>query len=280
MMNRNTKRPLIYVGKSGTGKTTKALEGLPNNPIIRYANEYDIEDNFSIPVDRGILIEEAHHKPNVDLIIQTLLEYKGTIVLTSINQKDVPKKLYDMCKLKRAGSINHAQIKLKENGCVNTEEIDTGLDKNIFEMINIYLRSKDRDKVADMLKHNKPYDEMLLTWVMTSLNSGKIALIDAKVKRRWSSDYLYELIAYAHSGAPISFSPPRRKAYDRRPLICRKIGLRATDYDLLELLKQDNEFQNYVYSKLSPVDRTAAGIKKQIVSKKKEEKTVTLEDYL
>ena len=279
-MNRNTIRPLIYVGKSGTGKTTKALECLPDNPIIRYANEYDIEDNFSIPVDRGILIEEAHHKPNVDLIIQTLLEYKGTIVLTSINQKDVPKKLYDMCKLKRAGSINHAQIKLKENGCVNTEEIDTGLDKNIFEMINIYLRSKDRDKVADMLKHNKPYDEMLLTWVMTSLNSGKIALIDAKVKRRWSSDYLYELIAYAHPGAPISFSPPRRKAYDRRPLICRKIGLRATDYDLLELLKQDNEFQNYVYSKLSPVDRTAAGIKKQIVSKKKEEKTVTLEDYL
>ena len=143
--------PWIYVGKTGTGKTTKALECLPPNPIIRYANEYDIEDNFSIPKDRGILIEEAHYKPNVDLIIKTILEYKGTIVLTSINQKDVPKKLYDMCKLKRAGTINHAQIKLKESGCINTEDIDSGLEKNIFEMINIYLRSKDRDKVAEML---------------------------------------------------------------------------------------------------------------------------------
>lgn len=280
MINKKTKMPLIYVGKTGTGKTTKALECLPPDPIIRYANEYDIEDNFSIPKDRGILIEEAHYKPNVDLIIKTILEYKGTIVLTSINQKDVPKKLYDMCKLKRAGTINHAQIKLKESGCINTEDIDSGLEKNIFEMINIYLRSKDRDKVAEMLKYNKPYDEMLLTWIMSSLKTEKIAFIDAKIKRRWSSDYLYELIAYAHAGAPISFSPPRRRAYDRRPLICRKIGLRPTDYDLLDMLKQDSEFENHIYKVLSPVDRTAVGVKKQIVVKKQKEKTVTLEDYL
>ena len=114
----------------------------------------------------------------------------------------------------------------------------------------------------------------------SSLKTEKIAFIDAKIKRRWSADYLYELIAYAHAGAPISFSPPRRKAYDRRPLICRKIGLRPTDYDLLDMLKQDNEFENYIYKTLSPVDRTAVGVKKKTIVKKQKEKTVTLEDYL
>jgi Cdc6-like AAA superfamily ATPase len=75
MINTNTNRPILIVGKSGTGKTTKALE-MFDNPIIKYANEYDIEDNFSIPKDRGILIEDVHYKSNVDLIVQTIIQYK------------------------------------------------------------------------------------------------------------------------------------------------------------------------------------------------------------
>ena len=74
-----SERPLIVVGKPGTGKTTKALNLLPPNPIIKYADEYDIDDNFSIPIESGILIEEVHYKPKVDLIVKTLLEYKGKI---------------------------------------------------------------------------------------------------------------------------------------------------------------------------------------------------------
>ena len=33
MINIKTKMPWIYVGKTGTGKTTKALECLPPDPI-------------------------------------------------------------------------------------------------------------------------------------------------------------------------------------------------------------------------------------------------------
>ena len=60
MIDIEIKRPILIVGKPRTGKTTKALEIL-SDPIIEYANEFDIENNFSIPLDRGILIEEVDY---------------------------------------------------------------------------------------------------------------------------------------------------------------------------------------------------------------------------
>ena len=102
----NTTQPILVIGKPGTGKTKKACDILPANPIHRYADEYDIEDNFSIPLDRGILIEEVDYKPRVSLICNTLLQYRGTVVLTSMNKKDVPKKILDMCKVRIAGRVN------------------------------------------------------------------------------------------------------------------------------------------------------------------------------
>ena len=77
LLNNKKLRPILKVGKPGTGKTEKALGLLSNNPIVQYANEYDIEDNFSLPRSRGLLIEEVHYKANLDLIVQTLLEYRG-----------------------------------------------------------------------------------------------------------------------------------------------------------------------------------------------------------
>ena len=79
MIDIEIKRPVLIVGKPGTGKTTKALEIL-DDPIIKYADEFDIENNFSIPLDRGILIEEIDHKPNTEIIVTTLLQYRGQIV--------------------------------------------------------------------------------------------------------------------------------------------------------------------------------------------------------
>jgi len=84
MINIELNKPILIVGKPGTGKTTKAHEILDDDFIVRYANEYDLEDNFSIPLNVGILIEEVHHKPNIDLIVDTLLQFKGKIVLTSL----------------------------------------------------------------------------------------------------------------------------------------------------------------------------------------------------
>ena len=98
IMDMKKNKPIIIIGKSGTGKTTKALEIL-DSPMFYYASEYDIVDNYSIPKDKGILIEEVNYKPKTDLILNTLREYSGQVVLTSMNQKDVPTRIYNMCKL-------------------------------------------------------------------------------------------------------------------------------------------------------------------------------------
>ena len=67
MLNMNRERTTIIIGKTGTGKTTKALELFDGEPLVKYANEYNIDDNYSIPLDKGILIEECHYKPNINI---------------------------------------------------------------------------------------------------------------------------------------------------------------------------------------------------------------------
>ena len=144
-------KPIIIIGKSGTGKTTKALEIL-DSPMFYYANEYDIVDNYSIPKDKGVLIEEVNYKPNTDLILNTLREYSGQVVLTSLNQKDVPKTILNFCKMKRAGTKKWSQEKIKEVAPNSYEAKEFEL--SIFEILKDYLRNPNRDEVVLKLKLN------------------------------------------------------------------------------------------------------------------------------
>ena len=74
-------KPLIVLGNTAMDKITRAKSFVSDNPIVMYANEYNIVDNYSIPKDRGIIIDEMHYKPNNDLIRRTVLEYGGQVVL-------------------------------------------------------------------------------------------------------------------------------------------------------------------------------------------------------
>ena len=88
LTNMKRNRPILLTGKSGTGKSTKA-KTFVNNPIIVYANEMGLKDIFSIPIDDGIIIEDVHFKAKKDEVLFVLRNYKGQIVLTSINEKSV-----------------------------------------------------------------------------------------------------------------------------------------------------------------------------------------------
>lgn len=232
------------VGKPGTGKTSKALEYLSQDPIIRYADEYDIHDNYSIPLSRGILIEDVHHRPNKDAIKKTLREYKGQIVLTSKNQKDVPKDIFNMCKLKRAGSKKLYQERIREMApnCVEPREYDL----DVFTLVVEYLKNENRDEVVELMKLNKPADALLLSLLSSNIHPNKLAFVDSVVKRRWSSDYFYELLTYKHEGKIY-----RRLSFDKRyprselPSICRKLGLKKRESYLLDDLLKDPDFVDY-----------------------------------
>ena len=218
MQNQN--RTIIIVGKDGTDKMQKAMKLVSDEPIIKYANEYDVEDNYSIPADVGIIIRECNYKPNVELIRRTILEYRGQVVLTSINQKDVPKKLFNLCKLKRCKKLEFDEIK----ELAPRSDAPHNYDTDIFTLVGDYLRNPNRELIMQSLKISKPADIQFVSWLAPNIHPNKLMFVDAKVKRRWSSDYFYEMLAYSHDGRmQRKMTPPQRKAYSTIPKFLRKL---------------------------------------------------------
>jgi len=249
---KNQNRTIIVVGKDGTDKMEKASKLVSSDPIIMYANEYDIEDNHSIPAERGIIIRECNYKPNVEAIRKTILEYKGQVVLTSINQKDVPKKLFGMCKLNRATKKSLLD-EIKEIAPRSDEPYNYDVD--IFTMVGDYLRNPDREVIMNQLKVSEPADVQFISWLAPNLHPNKLMFLDAKVKRRWSKSYFYEMLAYAHDGRMHrKMTPPQRKAYSSIPKILRKLKMRPFQKYLLKDLLKNDDFKEYCRNTLSTTD--------------------------
>ena len=249
---KNQNRTIIVVGKDGTDKMEKASKLVSSDPIIMYANEYDIEDNHSIPADRGIIIRECNYKPNVEAIRKTILEYKGQVVLTSINQKDVPKKLFGMCKLNRATKKSLLD-EIKEIAPRSDEPYNYDVD--IFTMVGDYLRNPNREVIMNQLKVSEPADVQFISWLAPNLHPNKLMFLDAKVKRRWSKSYFYEMLAYAHDGRMHrKMTPPQRKAYSSIPKILRKLKMRPFQKYLLKDLLKNDDFKEYCRNTLSTTD--------------------------
>jgi len=261
-------RAIIVVGKSDKDKMQKALTFVSVEPIVCYANEYDIEDNYSIPIDRGIVIQECHYKANTESIKKTLLEYGGQVVLTSDNQKDVPKTLFNLCDLKRA-TVNLEEIVSSPNA----SSIIT-YEQDVFSLVKTYLKETKRDEVRKVLCVSKPPDTQLLSWLVMNIHPNKLAFIDANVKRKWSSDYFYELLAYAHDGRLAGrIQMPQRGKYSPMTGICRRLGLREDSCHLLKDLLQDENFKKAAKKKLNNSECRFL----QIGEKKRRKKTAPLE---
>lgn len=246
---KNQNRTIIVVGKDGTDKMEKARKLVSDDPIIMYANEYDIEDNHSIPTNRGIIIRECNYKPNVDAIRKTILEYKGQVVLTSINQKDVPKKLFGMCKLNRATKKSLFD-EIKEIAPRSDEPYNYDVD--IFTMVGDYLRNPDREVVKNQLMVSEPADIQFISWLAPNIHPNKLMFLDAKVKRKWHKSYFYEMLAYAHDGRMHrKMTPPQRKAYSSIPKILRKLKMRPFQRYLLKDFLKNDDFKEYCKKTLS-----------------------------
>ena len=249
LMNVNKNRTIIIVGKEREEKLKKAHAFVSDSPIIQYANEYNIEDNYSIPIDIGIIIEEVDYKPNIDLIKKTILQYKGQVVLLSSNQKSVPKSLFNMCSLKRALK-NNTEDYIKNIAPHSDDRINYELD--IFPMMRNYLINSNREEVATLLKLNKTPDIQLISWIAPNLHPNRIAFVDFVVKRKWSSNYFYELLAFSHDGKiHRKMKTPKRGSYLKTPRIMRKLGLKERDMYLFNNLKQNVELKNSFKNKLS-----------------------------
>tara|TARA_R110000796_G_scaffold130356_1_gene245948 strand:+ start:336 stop:1199 length:864 start_codon:yes stop_codon:yes gene_type:complete len=252
MTNLNKNRAILITGKTGTGKTTKANKLLPN-AIVVYANEMDIQDLGSVPIETGIIIEEVNYKPKKEEILNVIRRYKGQIVLTSINEKDVPKNIKNMCQVKRAGSTNYMFDSIKELAPNSDEPFS--LQKDTYSLVSYFLKEPDRDLVAEVLKYNKPSDTQILSWLAENIHPNKILFVDGVVKRRWSQKYFYEMLAYCHSGnVRGQISMPYRGTYSKIPNLLKRIGIRNADKRIFIQMIDDEDFLKYAKTKFNNSD--------------------------
>ena len=246
LTNMSDNRAILITGKVGTGKSTKALTFV-NNPIILYANDIDF-DVGSFPVENGIVIEDVHYKPDKSAILNIIRHYKGKVVLTSINQKSVPKEIFDMCKIKRAGSFNHLQESIKK--IAPHSESPLSFERDTYSLMNTYLKEKDRDLVAKLLLFNKPADTQILSWLIENMNPNRLIFVDGVVKRRWTQTYFYEMLSFAYQGDFYGkINMPKRRAYSQLPKLSRRLGVKNPN--LLPALLKDEAFKQHAKKKLN-----------------------------
>tara|TARA_X000001382_G_C3162489_1_gene176734 strand:+ start:286 stop:1134 length:849 start_codon:yes stop_codon:yes gene_type:complete len=263
-MNKN--RTILITGKTGTGKSTKA-KTFVKEPLIVYANDIDF-DLFSFPIENGIIIEDVHYKPDKDAILSVIRNYKGQVVLTSINEKSVPKEIKTMCQIKRAGSVNHLRNEIATMA-VHSEE-PSSYERDTYGLVNEYLRESDRDLMAKLLLFNKPSDTQIITWLSQNMHPNKLIFVDGVVKRRWSQRYFYEMLAYAHSGKSFGrLSMPQRKAYSQIPKLARRLGVKSPR--VLRQLCMDEDLVSTFQKKLNNAECRILGLgeKKKRTTKKR-----------
>ena len=247
LTNMNDNRPILITGKTGTGKSTKAKAYFTDEVKIVYAKDIEF-DLGSHPKRAGIIIEDVHYKPQTDIIMNIIRSYRGQLVLTSINEKSVPKQIKDMCKIKRAGSLNHLQNEIKY--LAPNSEPPFSYEKDTYSLVAEYMKNSDRDLVAKLLLYNKPADTQLMSWLNENMHPNKLLFVDGVVKRRWSQRYFYEMLAYIHAGNSYDrISMPKRGTYSKIPSLSRRLGVKNPS--VLRQLCMDNTIAEHFKKKLN-----------------------------
>jgi hypothetical protein len=273
------KKPKIFIGKSGTGKTYNAeAEINMKDYVIFQANDIDIEDVYSWPMEVGIIIEDVDYKPDKEKIID-LIHSGRNIVLTSKNKKDVPKAIINSCTVKLCGKLNRTQFKIKTLYAKNCDEVNT-FEANMWSLTGNYIKMKDRDDFYRGVRLHEPPPMQILSWASASMpNNNKLAFV-ASTLHRWPTEYFYALLAYSWEGGYVTMVPPKRKSSSLYPSICKKLGLKPTEAYLIIKLTRNAEYAKWAATKLLPEECKVLGIKKERRKRITMRKTKGLEEYL
>jgi hypothetical protein len=272
-----TNKNILIVGGYGSGKTTTAIELMGNRPhVILPANEITINDIYSYPKHHGLIIEDVHYKPDKDKIL-TIMLVNSNVILTSLNEKDVPKSIMNMCKRKRLGRIDVRQNKIKELAPNCNMPVD--LNRSVYDINIELLKNKNREEVLKILKHNKPPDIQIISWVLPNVDVRNISFAD-HIMRRWSKDYFYEILTYSLSGY-LSGRPSfaKRYSYSPVPKICSKLGLKTKDSYLVKSLLKNEQYKEWAIKKLDSNECKILNLKKPRKKTPRVTKTKTLGDF-
>ena len=275
----NTNRSEIYIGKTGTGKTTLVKSLLPD-ALYFYANEIEIVDIYSVPIELGIIIEDVDFKPNTKEIVKVIRSYRGTVVLTSKNRKSIPKEILNICKVKNVGTKKHLRESIKDFAPRSEEPFS--FERDVFTLINDYLRNSNRELIKDLLLFNKPADTQIISWLAENIHPNKLLFIDGVVKRRWPQQYFYEMLAYTHDGKLFrKTNMAKRGKYSKAPRLLKRVGLKPDEERLFKQLIKSEEFVKFVKKKYNNEECRLMGLGERKVRKEKPKKPKikTLEEF-
>jgi len=275
----NTKRSEIYVGKTGTGKTT-LVRSLAPNAIYFYASEVQVADIYSIPLDLGIIIEDLDYRPNTKEIVHIIRSYKGNVILTSKNRKSIPKEILNICKIKNVGTKKYLRESIKSLSPRGEEPVS--FERDVYSLINDYLRDSNRENIKEILLFNKPADTQIISWLTENLHPNKLLFIDGVVKRRWSQEYFYEMLAYTHDGKLCrKTNMAKRGKYSKVPSLLKRVGLKPDEERLFRQLIEDENFLKLAKKKYNNQEYRLMGLGEKIIrkSKPKKPKIKKLEDF-
>jgi len=215
-----------------------------DEPMIFYANEFTVE---SLPNDVNVIIEDVHYKPKIDEIVFFIRNFKGNLILTSVDKKSVPKLILNSCKIKLAGTKIYSKIDIAPR---SQEPFNP--EKDVFSLVADFLKNPNREEVKKNLLLNKPPDVFLMNALSESMHPSRLIYIDSKVKRRWPQKYFYEMLAYVHSGKTYGrISMPKFAQDKEMDYICRRLGLKRTDRHLLNDILKDEDVLAMAKKKLS-----------------------------
>lgn len=267
-------RVIIIIGGFGSGKTTKATNLMGNRPYkIIYANELDNFDVYSYPKKYGLIIEEVEFKPDTNKILDIINVKGDKLILTSVNEKEIPNSIMNKCRKLNLGPIDFRQTFMLN---APNKDVVKCLELDMRGLTWEWLRNTDRDEVQKLLKHNKPSPIQILSWVEPNVDTGLISLADS-IKWKWNRDYFYEILSYGYEGSyrgRLKFN--KRRTFSPLPKICEKLGLKYSDSYLVKSLIMNDEYKEYATSKLDSKECKIIGIKKP---RKKRESVRKLRDY-
>ncbi len=200
--------------------------------------------------------------------------------LTSVDKKSIPAAIKKLCRIKLAGATVHlpfADIAPRSVPALNPKV-------DVFEMVKLFLKNRDRDEVARILKSNRPPDVFLMNALSDHVHFNRLLFVDAKVKRRWKYPYFYEMLAYAFTGGHAGMLRFPKFAQDKeRRRILRRLGFKTNEWHLLmDIVKGSEEFKYYTQKRLNNQEYRLLGIGEKPITRKKVQKKSkkTLEDYI
>jgi len=272
------KRPKLYVGKWGTGKTTKAkIEAGGGVNLFYYASDITIDDPYSIPKDYTIIIEEVNHKPDKDKILD-LIHAGVDLILTSHDKKSVPKPIINACDVKMCGAKNHYQTALLLL-CKNNEKY-LSFDDSIWNIMGVYIKTKDRDRFYRDLVNLSPPPMQLISWAIATFPDNEKLVMVSSMMNKVNKKYFYALFAYSWSGGYRKIVPPKRKEENPYQSICLKLGFKADETYILKRLISNPTYASYVSRRLTAGECKVLKIKKEKRSRPKVRPRKKWEDFI